>query len=352
VAAPEDFNDKKKINIIKNMKRSLLILFAILGMFFIGNSAISIIMSDTSKESFSREPVNTSVVMLQDIKIKLKKPEEVSINNKKVDLGQRLFFDPNLSKDGTVSCATCHKPDHGFADDKPVSLGVNGQKGDRNTPTVFNTSRLKLFFWDGRAMSLEEQALGPVENPVEMGETIKNVLSKLNKNESYTIQFEEVYGKGKITKETLANAIAEFEKTVISKDSDYDRFIAGDVMALSPNAKRGLDLFNGKAMCIACHSGPDFTDGEFHNLRLGDSDIGRGKITGMLEDIGKFKTPTLRDIANTAPYFHNGQIKTLEEAVAFDGIGEKNRDPLDLPVNLTKAEEKDLVEFLKSLSGR
>jgi len=273
----------------------------------------------------------------------------------KGNLGQRLFFDPNLSKDGTVSCATCHKPDHGFADDKPVSLGVGGQKGDRNTPTVFNTSRLKVLFWDGRAGSLEEQAIGPIENPVEMGETIKNVLSKLNKNESYKAQFEEAYGKGKITKENLANAIAEFERTIISKDSDYDRFISGDAMALSESAKRGLDLFNGKAMCIACHNGPDFTDEKFHNIGLGDADIGRSKTTGMLEDMGKFKTPTLREIANTAPYFHTGQFETLEQVIAYYNTGggdDKNKDSLKKPLKLNQGEQKDLVEFLKSLNGR
>lgn len=281
----------------------------------------------------------------------------VVVIDQKVELGKKLFFDPILSKDGTVSCASCHKPDHGFSDDKPVSIGINGQKGDRNTPTVFNTSSLKFLFWDGRAQNLEEQALGPITNPKEMGETLKGVLVKLNNSSEYKKEFFQVFGKTSITTSHLVQAISAFERTLISKDSDYDRYIAGDKKALSESAKRGLDLFNGKAMCSTCHKGPDFTDGDFHNIGLPiTDDVGRSKISLTSKDTRKFKTPTLREIANTAPYFHTGQFETLEQVIAFynggGGVVDTFKDPLKKPLNLNEQEQGDLVEFLKSLSGR
>lgn len=279
-------------------------------------------------------------------------------NPKKVALGKNLFFDPILSKTGTVSCASCHKPDHGFADTTMTSVGINDQLGDRNTPTVFGTSRLSLLFWDGRATSLEEQALGPIENPIEMGETIENVLKKLNANEKYKKLFDETYELmgSPITKELLANAIAEFERTLDSKDSDFDRFLAGNSMALSKSAQNGYKLFKDKAMCIECHKGPDFTDGEFHNIGLPQTnDVGRAKITFNDEDTRKFKTPTLREIAKTAPYFHTGEFETLEEVISFYNAGggeDEFKDPLKQPLDLTIDEQTDLVNFLNSLTGR
>ena len=274
----------------------------------------------------------------------------------KVELGKKLFFDPSLSKTGKISCASCHKPEHGFADDKPVSEGINGQNGDRNTPTVFNTASLKLLFWDGRAQSLEEQALGPIKNPKEMGESIKGVLTKLNNNSQYVKEFAIAFGETPISTSHLVRAIAAFERTVISKNSAYDRFVAGDKKALSVSAKRGMDLFFGKAMCIACHKGPDFTDGDFHNIGLPiTDDVGRSAISITGKDTRKFKTPTLREIANTAPYFHKGQFETLEQVITFYNAGggqDGYKDPLKKPLNLNQQEQKDLVSFLKSLSGR
>ena len=255
-----------------------------------------------------------------------------------------------------MSCASCHKPNHGFADDKPVSIGIKGQLGDRNTPTVFNTFRLKLLFWDGRAMSLEEQALGPIENPVEMGETVENVLNKLNNLPYYQKLFEEAYGKGEITKQKLANAIAEYERTLVSNNTPFDKFISGDKTALSEEAQRGYELFKGKAMCIACHSGTDFTDGDFHNIGLPvTEDSGRAKITQNVKDTRKFKTPTLREVAKTAPYFHTGQFETLEQVIGYYNAGggiDEYKDPLKEPLDLNEEEQIDLVEFLKSLSGK
>lgn len=319
--------------------------------FFFCNQAISLIVVDKYKTTISSKPEETNTD-----KVGGKKTISVVVIDDKVELGKRLFFDPILSLDGTVSCASCHKPDHAFADDKPTSEGIKGQKGDRNTPTVFNTKNLKFLFWDGRAKSLEEQALGPIENPIEMGEKIENVLKKLNSHTTYKKEFAKVYGKSPITKDQLANAISEFERTLISGDSDYDKYVTGDKKALSPGAKRGYDLFFDKAMCSACHKGPDFTDGDFHNIGLPDTgDTGRAKISSKKEDTRKFKTPTLREVANTAPYFHNGSFETLEQVIAFYNAGggeDKYKDPLKKPLNLSGQEQVDLVEFLKSLSGR
>ena len=271
-------------------------------------------------------------------------------------LGKKLFFDPILSKNGIISCASCHKPEHGFADDKAVSLGVNDQEGDRNTPTVFNSAHLKFLFWDGRAESLEEQALGPIKNPKEMGEDLKSVLAKLNNNPTYSKEFASAFGQTPISTSQLVKAISAFERTLISSDSDYDRFIAGDTMALSQSAKRGKDLFFGKAMCAECHKGLDFTDGDFHNIGLPiTDDVGRAKISVTSKDTRKFKTPTLREVANTAPYFHKGQFETLQQVIAFYNAGggeDTYKDPLKKPLSLNEQEQKDLVEFLKSLSGR
>jgi cytochrome c peroxidase len=281
---------------------------------------------------------------------------EVVVVDRRVELGKKLFFDPILSRDGKVSCASCHKPDHSFADDKPVSIGINGQKGDRNTPTAFNSANLKLLFWDGRAKGLEDQALGSIQNTKEMGETIEYVLMKLNKDEYSSKEFQAIFVTSPITSFHLANAIAALERTLISRDSDYDRYVQGKSGALSESATAGWNLFYGKAMCFECHKGHDFTDGDFHNIGLPiTDDAGRGKISQNAQDVRKFKTPTLREVANTAPYFHNGQFETLEQVIAFYNAGggeDTYKDPLKKPLNLTEEEQKDLVAFLKALTGR
>ena len=320
------------------MKKSLLIILIIL---------FTTACSFNQPEQIKNKSPELKAIVEQDLS---------KVDPKKAALGKALFFDPFLSRDRTISCASCHKAAHSFADDKPVSIGIKGQEGDRNTPTVLNTFRLKHLFWDGRAKSLEEQALGPIQNPKEMGEEIDNVINKLNNLPVYRIEFEKAFGKGDITKEKLASAIAEFERTLVSKNSAFDRFLSGETNALSDSAKRGLDLFKGKAMCIACHNGSDLTDGEFHNIGLPSAgDIGRAKISGKSQDTGKFKTPTLREITNTAPYFHNGQFQTLEQVIAYYNAGGGNdplKDPLKEPLNLSRQEQQDLIEFLRSLSGR
>lgn len=326
------------------MKRVFLTILFILSIFFFADRAISIIITD-SKRLVAENNLSNEGKEVSTEKEKLK-----------VELGKRLFFDPILSKDEKISCASCHKPSHAFADDRDFSVGINGQKGERNTPTVFNTSNLRFLFWDCRASSLEEQAIGPIQNPKEMGETVGMVLIKLNKDSYYLKEFQKVFDASPIDTNQLLGAIAAFERTLISKDSNYDRYVAGDKKALSLSAKHGMDIFFGKAMCAECHKGADFTDGSFHNTGLPiTDDVGRAKISITSKDTRKFKTPTLREVANTAPYFHNGSFETLEQVIIFYNAGggeDTYKDPLKRPLNLNEKEQKDLVEFLKALSGR
>jgi cytochrome c peroxidase len=275
----------------------------------------------------------------------------------KVLLGKQLYFDKRLSADGTVSCASCHDPKAGWADPRPVSEGVGGAKGGRNSPTVLNTAFNRVQFWDGRAPTLEAQAVGPIQNPVEMKMTLPACIACIEGIAGYAAQFRQVFGTGP-TEETIGKAIAAFERTVISANSAFDRYMAGDRKAMSPSAVRGMVVFNGHGHCSACHSGPNFSDSNFHNLGIGmkaaNPDVGRYAETKLAKDYGAFKTPTLRSIALTAPYLHDGQTKTLEEVVEiYDRGGEPNAhlDPLMVPLNLTRREKADLVEFLKALTG-
>lgn len=285
-------------------------------------------------------------------------PAANPMTDAKVRLGMALYFDPRLSSDGTISCASCHDPNAGFADPRPVSEGVGGAKGGRNAPTVLNSAHARFQFWDGRAKDLEEQALGPIQNPVEMQMTMPMAIDRLKAIPGYVAMFDAVFGTPP-TPEGIADAIATFERTVISTDSAYDRYIAGDPTAMSRAAIRGMELFRGKAHCQACHSGPNFTDGRFHNLGVGYAngafaDEGRAKVTKSPDDLGAFKTPGLRSIAQTAPYLHDGSEKTLEDVVAFydrGGVPNPNLDPLMLPLALTARERAELVEFMKALTG-
>jgi cytochrome c peroxidase len=285
-------------------------------------------------------------------------PASNPMTDAKVRLGMALYFDPRLSSDGTVSCASCHDPNAGFADPRPVSTGVGGAKGGRNAPTVLNSAHVKFQFWDGRALDLEEQALGPIQNPVEMQMTMPMALDKLKSIPGYVKMFDQVFGAPP-TAEGIADAIATFERTVISTNSPYDKYIGGDPTAMSPAAIRGMELFRGKAHCQACHSGPNFTDGRFHNLGVGYADgkfadEGRAMVTKSPEDMGAFKTPGLRSVALTAPYLHDGSEKTLEDVIdLYDrgGVPNPNLDPLMLPLALTAREKTELVEFMKALTG-
>lgn len=271
----------------------------------------------------------------------------------KVKLGQQLFFDGRLSANGKISCSTCHDPKTGWAGHTPTDTGIEGRVGDRNSGTIVNSGHMKFQFWDGRAASLEEQALGPIHNPVEMGEALENVVRKLNAIPEYTRQFQEIF-KTDVTTDGMAKAIAAFERTIVSGQSPYDRAAAGEKNAMTAEAMRGMQIFNGKGGCVACHSGALFSDQSFHNIGVGmdaaKPDTGREAVTKDAADRGKFKTPGMRNVANTYPYMHDGKTPTLEGVVEFynkGGIPNPNLDPLIKPLGLTADEKKDLVAFLK-----
>lgn len=283
----------------------------------------------------------------------LKVPEENPMTAEKVELGKQLYFDPRLSRDNTISCASCHDPAKGWSNGEAFATGVRGQKGGRSAPTIVNAAFQHFQFWDGRAEELEGQALGPIQNPIEMDMTLPEVIAKLNKISGYTRQFREVFNSD-VTAENIAKAISAFERTVLSGDAPYDRFKKGDKKALSAAAARGYDVFFNKAHCSACHSGSNFTDGSFHNLGVGidakEPDVGRQTVSKLLGDRGAFKTPTLREIARSAPYMHDGRFKTIEDVLDYYDKGCTPNDQLDeeiYPLKLSAQQKSDLTAFLK-----
>jgi cytochrome c peroxidase len=280
-------------------------------------------------------------------------PADNPMTPEKVDLGKQLYFDPRLSCDDMVSCASCHDPKKGWSNGERFATGVRGQKGGRSAPTIINAAYHNLQFWDGRAKQLEGQALGPIENPIEMDHKLEDLVKKLNGIEGYRTQFQKVFGTS-VTKENIAKAIAAFERTILSGDAPFDRYKAGDKTALSEAAQRGFRVFFNKAHCSACHTGPNFSDGAFHNIGVGmeaeKPDLGRYEISKLEGDKGAFKTPTLREIARTAPYMHDGRFQTLEEVVEYYDKGCHPNPYLDeeiFPLKLTPQEKADLVTFLK-----
>ena len=289
-------------------------------------------------------------------------PPDNPLTEEKIKLGKKLYFEKALSIDGSIACASCHVPEKGFADPERFSTGVGGKKGNRQAPTIINRVFSTRQFWDGRAASLEEQALGPVQNPAEMGmPSMDVVVDKLHNMPEYVSLFREAFPPdGAITADHVAKAIASFERTVMSGNSPFDKFMAGDRAAMSDSAQRGYALFKDekKANCETCHVGHNFTDENYNNLGVGmsakDPDLGYFKISKLEGHKGAFKTPTLREIASTAPYMHDGSEKTLEEVVTFYNKGGHPNKWLSKklkPLKLTKQEEADLVEFLKALSG-
>lgn len=315
-------------------------------------------------------------------------PADNPLTPAKVELGRQLYFDPRLSLDGTVSCATCHHPDMGWTDNAPVSTGIHGQQGGRSAPTVVNRVFGKTQFWDGRAATLEEQALGPIANPVEMGFSPDAAVARLSAIEGYRSQFEAVFGEP-VTADGIAKAIAAFERTIIAgankndyyeqalpffdyepEDGDSPEFLArmDEVLDLekehrmSESAERGRELFFGKAKCSQCHVGIDLTDEQFHNIGIGmdaveltPDHLGRHKVTKNEQDKGAFKTPSLRNIVNTAPYMHDGSQATLLEVVEhYNKGGTPNAWLSDkiFPLELTDQEMQDVVVFMEeALTG-
>jgi cytochrome c peroxidase len=322
-------------------------------------------------------------------------PADNPITPEKAALGKDLFFDKRLSSDMTVSCATCHDPAAAFADNSVVGIGVQLQKGARNSPSILNAVFNEAQFWDGRASSLEEQSKQPLINPIEMGmKDHAAVVARVRDIPEYQKRFAQVFGGEGVTIDTIAKAIATFERTVVSGNSPFDRFVAGDKTAISESAKRGWELYNGKARCVSCHgfnpSLPFFSDFKFHNIGVaakdvnfsalarraqqavsasagnqqeildrlalaeGFSELGRYLVTKEPKDIGAFKTPMLRDVELTAPYMHNGSEKTLLDVVKFYNRGGEKNPNLDggiRPLDLTDKEMDDLVELLKTFTS-
>ncbi len=323
-------------------------------------------------------------------------PADNPQNPAKIELGKQLFFDTRLSADGTVSCASCHQPQRAFTDGRPTAVGIGGQVGPRNAPTVLNAAYATSLFHDGRAATLEDQALGPLTNPIEHGlPDLQPVLALLRRDPDYRRLFRQAFGIAPEQAEPghVGKAIASYERTLVCGDSPFDRYLyGGEENALSESAKRGLRIFRRKGNCANCHeiglNDALFTDNRFYNLGVGfarlkprfarfvdaykraargekidpaavygpreRAELGRFLVTGQVADIGKFRTPTLRNISLTGPYMHDGSQKTLADVVEYyDRGGEPNPflDPAIYPLHLTQAEKNDLVAFLRSLAN-
>jgi cytochrome c peroxidase len=284
-----------------------------------------------------------------------------------IALGRRLFYDPSLSKDNSISCASCHNPIFRFSDARARSVGVGGALGLRHAPTLVNVAYSPLLFWDGRAASLESQVLSPMADPLEMNQTHEASIVKLKRNPADAAMFRAAFGTDDITLDRVENALASFERTILCGGSPFDRYqYQGQKNALTPAQVRGLAVFTDphRGNCSSCHTiGPKyalFTDGQFHNTGEGAddndefADPGRYKVTHVDADKGAFKTPTLRDVALSGPYMHDGKLKTLKDVVDFyagKGNSNPNLDVRMKAIDLTGQDRVDLVEFLKSLTG-
>ena len=285
-------------------------------------------------------------------------PEDNRYSPARVELGKILFFDGRLSADGKVSCAFCHDPGHAFAGRTAFSSGVSGKPGIRHVPTLINRAWGKSQFWDGRVPTLETQVIVPVTNPDEMGMTVDQTVEKLRGIRGYAPLFAAAFGDETIDFERLAKAVASFERTIVSGNSPYDRYLAGEKSALTKQQKDGLELFNRKGECAECHKGPNLTDEQFANLGIGmekaNPDPGREAVTKKRGDFGKFKVPTLRDLAHRAPYMHDGRFQTLGEVVDFYAKGSLPNPHLDTrltPFYMDKLDKENLLAFLSALNG-
>ncbi|MBI3410256.1 MAG: cytochrome-c peroxidase [Planctomycetes bacterium] len=281
-------------------------------------------------------------------------PKEVPLTEARVKLGRKLFFDPILSSDRAIACASCHKPENGFSGGEAKSTGVKGKRTSRRAPSLLNRAYGNSFFWDGREATLEVQALKPIEDPDEMGSKLDDVIARLRTDKEYSELFKNAFDDG-VNSANLGKAIASFERILLRGDSAVDRFRRlGSHDALTPSQRSGLWLYESKGRCWRCHTGANFTDEKFHNTGVswGKGDLGRFRITGEGADRGKFKTPSLRGVALTAPYMHDGSLKTLEDVVEYYNRGGNSNlhlDPTVGSLGLSKDEVKDLVAFLKAL---
>lgn len=286
-------------------------------------------------------------------------PADNPFSPAKAELGRLLFFDKRLSSDGRVSCGSCHRPELAFTDGLDFPKGVGGLRaGDRATPSLINRAYGRFQFWDGRTNTLEEQSAHPFENSLEMGMSRQCVVDELRRIPGYAPLFAKAFGTATIDFDRVAQAIATFERTILSGNSRFDRYMAGDRSQLQPNELCGLQLFFGKAQCATCHSGPNFTSEEFTNLGIGVDrpplDKGRSVITGRQEDWGAFKVPTLREVSRTGPWMHDSRMKAMENLMNFyrqGGILNAGRDRRIIKLDFDNDERADLIAFLKALDG-
>lgn len=265
-------------------------------------------------------------------------PENNPITRESVELGRKLFFDKRLSRDKSVSCATCHDPQYAFTDARKLAVGIEGRTGDKRVPRILNRAYGKTFFWDGRVSRLEEQVVMPIANPKEMDLDVKEAATRVG-----------------LDSVTLQRALASYVRTILSGNSPYDRYVQGDREALTADQKLGLQIFRGKAGCGSCHLGPNLTDERFHNTGVGTADEpGHFATSHDPGDHGAFKTPSLREVARTPPYMHDGSLATLDEVIDYydkGGRANANLDPEIRKLQLSPSEKKALVAFLQALNG-
>ncbi len=324
-------------------------IYLIISFLLISNSSIA---EETDKTVFKAGHPSLQKWLLP------KKPPEPADNKwtqARSDLGKMLYFDPRLSGNGTISCATCHNPMLGWSDGLPKGIGINGSRLGRASPVVTNTAYNYIQMWDGRKRDLEDQATGPMETAAEMHTDFEATIRFLNNNKGYKKAFSKAYPGEKISKKTIAKAIASFERTVISNNSPFDRWVKGDKNAMTAQQINGFKLFVDpkKGNCEICHSAPNFVDDGFHNIGVKGDDVGRYAQRKVKILKGAFKTPTLRDITLSAPYFHNGTAKTLKEVMEHYNRGGDNKENLDpniFPLNLSKQEMDDIIAFMQALT--
>jgi cytochrome c peroxidase len=282
-------------------------------------------------------------------------PKDNPTTPEKVALGKQLFFDPRLSGDNTISCATCHRPDKAFGDGLSRAKGVGGKRLYRNTPSLLNVGFLSTLHWDGRARNLEEQAIIPIQAADEMNQDLDQLEQKLNAVPGYAQQFQAVFGTG-VTRAGIARSLAAFERTLVTGPSPYDRYLGGEQDALTAEAKRGMELFFGDAGCAQCHRGPLLTDEKFYRISVFD-DMGRGLVTGIAEDNYRIRTPSLRNVARTGPYMHDGSYDTLGDVLLFYLRNVPRTGPNGRPLDVDSlqavpvAEMSNLIAFLEALTG-
>jgi len=282
-------------------------------------------------------------------------PEEAPYSPQMATLGKMLFFDPRLSGQQNLSCASCHNPSFGFEVPVGGAIGANGKPQARKAPTVLNAAWISTMFWDGRAPNLELQAIGPIIGEGAMGGNFSHIVVRLGNVPEYKAWFDRVFPGGGVTQDNILTAIATYERTIVAEPAPFDRWVEGDESAITPEAKRGFALFNGKAGCAACHTGWNFSDNKFHDLGIATKDIGRGAFDPD-NPLARhaFKTPGLRNLTYRGPFGHAGQFPDLEAVVAFyetGGLPRPSKSPLMRPLNFGLEERTDLLAFLRSLTA-